>query len=337
MSLLLRIRRGLTFLAALFVASVVAHKATTGKGWIESVYFFVITASTVGYAEDSSVAPEVQLLTIAIILTSTVTVGYTIGLVIQSMVEGQMNRALGVRRMTREIEKLSGHTIICGYGRIGQTLAEDLRRRKTRFVVIDTAADVIRDASDDGCLAVTGDATDEETLRQAGIERAKTLVVALHGDAENVFLTLTARNLAPDIRIIARGEQPATEKKLRQAGADQVVLPAVIGARRMAALVTRPYAAEMMEHFASQERIDASLEEVTIPEGNQLAGQTVRDAGANQLHKLLIIGIRKHDGEMVFNPGADYRFDVGDTLILMGRHEDIQAFEAAYAISPDNA
>jgi voltage-gated potassium channel len=332
LSILPRIRRGLTILAALFFASVVGYKLLTGKGWLDAVYFFVITASTVGYGEESTVPPAVQLLTIAIILTSTVTVAYTIGLIIQSMLEGQINSALGVRRMTREIESLSGHTIICGYGRIGQTLAEDLTRRKMPFVIVDQHPEVVRDAAASGCLAVSGDATDEETLQQAGIVRAKTLVVALHGDAENVFLTLTARNLAPSLRIIARGEQPGTEKKLRQAGANQVVLPAVIGARRMAAMVTRPYAAEMMEHFTNHERIDAGLEELNLPATNPLIGQTVRELAARQRHNLLVIGIRKADGLMLFNPDPDYPFEPDDTLIVMGRQEDVDLFQKTYRL-----
>lgn len=332
MSILLRIRRGLTFLTALLVVSVVSIRLVTGKTWLESLYFFVITASTVGYTEQSTAPPAQQLLTIAIILISTLTVGYTIGLIVQAMVEGQMNRALGVRRMTREIEKLSGHTIICGFGRIGQALADDLRRHRVAFVVIDQAPDIIRDASDSGYLAVTGDATDEETLRQAGITRAKTLVVALHGDAENVFLTLTARNLAPELRIIARGELPTTEKKLKQAGADQVVLPPVIGARRMAALVTRPYATEMMEHFANHERIDATMEELTICDGSQLVGQSVRQVAARQRHNLLVIGIRQADGQMLFNPDPDHPFEPGDTMIVMGAQGDVQSFQQMHGL-----
>ncbi|MCA9239695.1 MAG: potassium channel protein, partial [Planctomycetales bacterium] len=309
MPLLIRIRRGLTLLAALCAVSVVGYKLLTGKSWLESIYFFVITASTVGYGEQSSVSPSVQLFTILMILCSAVVVAYTLGLIIQSLVEGQINLALGVLRMTREIEGLSNHTIICGYGRIGQTLAEDLIRRDVPFVIVDLNPDIIREANEHGCLAVTGDATDEDTLRQAGIQRAKTLVVALQGDAENVFLTLTARNLAPDLRIIARGEQPATEKKLRQAGADQVVLPAVIGARRMSALVTRPYTAEMLEHFANHERIDAGLEELTIPADCTLVGKSVRALAARQRHNLLVIGIRKADGAMLFNPDPDKPFE----------------------------
>lgn len=332
MSILLRIRRGLSALGVLLLVSVVSYRMLTGKSWLDSVYFFVITASTVGYSEESSATAPVQLLTIAIIATSSVVVAYTIGLIIQSMVEGQINLALGVMRMTREIQQMTGHTVICGYGRIGQTLAEELSLRKSEFVVVERDQDAAREAADAGYLVVAADATDEETLVEAGVPRAKTLIVALHGDAENVFLTLTARNLSPDLRIIARGELPSTEKKLRQAGANEVVLPAVIGARRMAAMVTRPYAAEMMDHFSNHERIDAGLEELTLPEGNGLVGQTVREVAARQRHNLLVVGIRRADGLMVFNPDPDSPLESSDTLIVLGNVQDIRTFQATHGL-----
>ncbi|MEM8864567.1 MAG: potassium channel protein [Planctomycetota bacterium] len=326
MSLLHQIRRGVAFLAAFAMISVGLHMAVTGEGLLDSIYFFVVTVSTVGYAEKSQAPAAVKLLNMGTILVGAIAVGYTINLVATSMIEGQIRQALGIQRMTREIKQLSGHTIICGFGRIGRTLAEEFGRRGKDFVIVDQDPDVVAGACDDNLLVVSGDATEEDTLLDAGIERAETLIVALRGDADCVFLTLTARNLNPQLKIIARGEQTATEVKLRQAGADQVVLPAVIGARRMAALVTRPHAAEMLEHFTNHEKIDANLEEITLPTGNALVGKTVRETAARQQHHLLVIGIRRSDGELLFNPTADCDFREGDTLIVMGRREDIEAF-----------
>jgi len=330
MSLLNRIRRGLTFLAVFCVVAVAAHMAVTGEGLLDSIYFFVVTVSTVGYAEKSQAAAEVKLLNIGTILVGTITVGYTLGLVVQSLVEGEIKRALGIKRMTQEIKQLSGHAIICGFGRIGQTLVDELRRRQRSFVVVDNDADVITMARENEMLVVAGDAMDEDVLQDAGIERAATLIVALPSDADNVFLTLTARNLNPDLRIIARGEQTGTEKKLRQAGADQVVLPAVIGARRIAALVTRPHAAAMLEHFTNHEKLDADLEELTIPEGSSLVGKTVRETAARQHHNLLIVGIRRSDGKFAFNPDPDSDFRAADTLVVMGKRADVETFRRDY-------
>lgn len=314
-------------MAGFFTVAVFAYKWLTGCSWLDAVYFFVITVSTVGYGEQSVLDTDEKLLTIAIILVGVVAVGYTVGLIVQSMVEGQINQALGVRRMEKEIDQLSGHAIVCGYGRIGKTIAAELARRKKKFVIVDQSDEIIEAAREDHLLVIHGDATDEEVLVHAGIARATTLVVALKNDADNVFLTLTARNLQPTLRIIARGEQSATEKKLRQAGADQVVLPAVIGGRRMAALVTRPNAAEMLEHFTNHEKIDVELEELRIVPDSPLVGSTVRDTASRERHNLLIVGIRRSGGQMVFNPAPEDLFEQGDTLVVLGKKDDVEAFQ----------
>ena len=332
MSLLHRIRRGLVVLAGVFAINICGRQLLIDESWLESLYITIVTVSTVGYGEQSSAEPAVQLLNIALIVVGTVAVGYTIGLIIQAMIAGQIDQALGVRRMTHEIEHLSGHTILCGYGRIGRILAIEFRQRGKPYVVVDSDSDVVANACEENELVVTGDATLEETLKEAGIERADTVVVALKNDAENVFLTLTARNLNPQLKIIARGEHVATEKKLLQAGADRVVLPAVIGAKRMAALVTRPHAAEMLEHFADHERIDAELEEITVVTGSELIGQSVRQAAARHRHNLLIVGIRRADGEMLFNPQPDEEFQPQDTLVVMGKRADIANFQQTYKL-----
>ncbi|QDT68344.1 Voltage-gated potassium channel Kch [Planctomycetes bacterium MalM25] len=337
MSLLLRIRRGVTFLGAFFVVAVTSYKWLHECSWLDAVYFFVITVSTVGYGEQSQFDSDEKIFTIAVILVGVISVGYTVGLIVQSMIEGQIDQALGARRMEQQIEQLSGHAIVCGYGRLGATISEELSRRKRAFVILDSDQEVVDAALEDGHLAIAGDATDEEVLKHACIDKAETIVIALRSDADNVFLTLTARNLNPSMRIIARGEQVATEKKLRQAGADQVVLPAVIGGRRMAALVTRPNAAEMLEHFTNHEKIDVELEELRIPQGSPLVGQTVRDTATRQRHNLLIVGIRRSGGTMVFNPDPDDEFEADDTLVVMGRVEDVQSFQRSQRLACENS
>ncbi|QDU90611.1 Voltage-gated potassium channel Kch [Pirellulimonas nuda] len=332
MPLLHRIRRCLLLMAGLFVLAIVARRQITGDGWLEAVYFFVITVTTVGYGERSVVGPVEQIYTIALILFGTTLVGYTIGLVLQAMFEGQIRRAMGLQRMTREISHIADHTIICGFGRMGKTLVDELKRRNKPFVVVDSDQESIVEACDEGLLAVHGDATDEDTLLAAGIERAKTLVVALRSDADNVFLTLTARNLSRSLRIIARGELLSTEKKLLQAGADRVILPAVIGARRIAQMVTRPHAADMLELVTDNQTLDAELEELSIGPGSPLTGKSVREAGTRQRHRVMIIAIRRSDGRMVFNPEPDELFCHDDTVIVMGKQPDVVAFQEAYKL-----
>lgn len=332
MTALARIRQALFALAAVFIIAVTGHRILTGGSWLSSVHYFVITVSGVGYSEVSDTPPELQLYSIFVILIGMFVVGYTITVLLQSMIEGQIYRALGIRRMTQEIEQLSGHTIICGLGRMGQTLAEEFAGREEPFVVIDGDSEKALAARADGMLIVTGDALEEESLIAAGIKRAKVFVAALHSDADNVFLTLTARNLNPQLRIISRGELPATEKKLRQAGADDVVLPAVIGARRMAAMVTRPHATELLDLMVSDKALRADLEEFTVGQDCPLTGQSIREVALQTNHHILLLGIRRPSGEMLFAPHADTKFTPGDSLIVLGKQGDLRLFRQAHGL-----
>jgi len=323
---LTKVRRGAFVLVGFSILSVVSHAWLTGETMLESVYWFVITISTVGYGERSTEPPAVMWSTIVIILVGVSLAAYVFGNFLQLLAQGAIERTLGVRRMHREIDQLYGHTIVCGYGRVGKTLSEELASRKVPFVVIEHQSDVVADSADSGYLFLTGDATDEDALLEAGVKRAASLVVALRSDADNVFLTLTARNLNPRVRIIARGEHPATEKKLLQAGADRVVMPAVLGARRMATMISHPHAAELIDLVTDHRALNAALEELQVPEESPWAGKSLRDAGTRIKHHLLVVALRRADGNMVFNPEADLVVQPGDTAIVMGKTQDIQNF-----------
>lgn len=320
-----RIRIGAMLLAAVLLAAVVGYR-TQGHSWIESIYMMVITISTVGYTEDSNVSTETQIFTILVIVFGISTVVYTFGGFMQMLTEGELDKALSTRRRTLGIERMSGHLIICGYGRLGQILAEDMDRRGREFVVIDRDADPLAEAQENEFLFVTGDATEEEVLTIAGVERAEMLVTCLPSDADNVFITLTARNLNPDIHIIARAEQRTTEKKLRQAGANRVVLPALAGARHMGRLVTSPSTADLMDLVVDQKFRDVELDEAKLAPDSPLVGVSVRDTQARSTHRLLVIAVKQACGELLVGPEADYVFQAGDVMIVMGRGEDIEAF-----------
>ena len=330
---LARIRRAATWIGGVFGISVVGHYCLHDSTWLESIFWTVVTVSTVGYSYDTpaNVGPAAQVLTIGVIVVGTLSVAYTVSVVLQALIEGQIEKAMGVRRMTRQIEQLSNHVIICGFGRIGQNLATRLDHQKVPFVVVELSADALSEAAAHQYLVLEGDATDEEVLRHAGITKAKTLVVALQSDADNVFLTLTARNMAPNLRILARGELPGTERKLRQAGANDVVLPAVIGAHRIADLIVRPHATDLLHRVGdANSSLEAVLEEIPVPAGSTLVGKTIRDAETHRRHRLLIVSVRRDDGGEVFNPDADYVFAEDDTLIAMGEPTDIELFRKAY-------
>ena len=226
------------------------------------------------------------------------------------VLEGEVNRALGSRRASKEIERLTGHVVICGFGRMGEIVAGELAGRGQPLVVLDKNPDQVALAVSLGHLAIHADATEEDSLVQAGVPRAKALVVALPSDADNVFITLTARNLSTQLQIIARGELRTTEKKLIQAGANRVVLPAAAGAMRMAAMLTRPSMVELIE----------------------LVGISVRDSQTRGRHGLLIVAIRRADDRLLFSPSADTVFQPEDTVIAMGKIEDIERFRGEYGV-----
>jgi len=326
-----RVRRGAIVLAVVFAAAVIAYRIA-GRGWLDAIYMVVITVSTVGYGEASVLRPGEQLLTIGVIVFGISAVVFTLGGFIQMTMEGEIGRVLSVGRTTRAIDRLNAHVILCGYGRIGQILAQELKAKGKSFVVLDNDPEAIADAQNQGHLVLLGDATEEEVLVAAGVERAECLVTALPNDAANVFITLTSRNLNRQLQIIARGEYQTTEKKLLQAGANRVVLPAAIGALRMAAIITRPSTIELMELVAGQSVLDVEVNEVTISSGSMLVGKTIVEAEARRRHGLLVVAVKQAIGNMIFNPGAEVIFQPGDIVIVMGRLEDIDRFRQDYKL-----
>ncbi len=287
-----RIRRGAIVLAMVLVAAVCGYR-WFGWSWLDALYMVVITMATVGYGEHSQLPPPQQAFTIVVILVGISAAVYTFGGFIQMMTEGEIEKVVGTRRMAREIGNLKDHVIVCGFGRIGQILADELSRHHHPFVVIDTSVERIEHARSLGYLAQVGDATEEEVLMAAGIARAKTLVTALPCDAANVFITLTSRNLNRSLQIIARGELQSTQKKLLQAGADRVVLPAATGALRMAAMITRPSTVELLELVAGKSVLDVEVDEVTIPAASPLVGKSVIATEARRKHGLLVVAVKR--------------------------------------------
>ena len=326
-----RIRLGAVVLVLILIAATVGYRLG-GLTWIESIYMVVITVSTVGYSEVPEMGPGLQAFTIVVIVLGISAVAYTVGGFIQLMAEGEINRALGLRRMTREIENLQKHIIICGFGRMGQILCEELKRHGEAFVVIDRDGERMVEAENLGYLTLNGDATEEDVLLSVGVKRAKSLITVLPSDTANVFIALTSRNLNQDLQIIARGVFPSAYKKLIQAGANRVVLPAAIGAQRIAAMVMRPSTVELMELFTGQNTMNVEIDEVVIGPESGLVEQSVQDVETQRRHGLLIVAVKRAAGELVFNPDADFTFQPDDTVIVMGRLQDIERFQEEYRV-----
>ncbi len=328
-----RIRLGGFILGAVFVSAVIGYRVIGGYSWLDAIWMVVITISTVGYGESPPALPvPVQLLTLVVIVMGITAAVYTFGGLIQMVLEGELEHVLGRRRMTKEILSLSGHTILCGYGRMGRNLARELRTQDRELVVIDTDSEAYTEATADGLLCVLGDATEESTLEYAGLERAGVLVSTFPNDAESVFITLTARDLNPDIRIIARAERESTEKKLSQAGADTIVMPTVVGARQMGRMITRPSTAQLIRLVDEASTVDVDLDELRVNKGCPLIGMTLDETAAHRKHKLLIVAIKSPDGTLKFNPEAKERIAEQDELMVIGHRDDIAKFRDRFAV-----
>ncbi len=324
-----RIRIG-SIIFGIVVATAVLGYCLLGRDPLDALYMVVITISSIGFTERSDLPAVEKGFTILVIIFGMSAAAYALGGVVQLMAEGEIARVLGLRRLTKEIERLSGHIIVCGFGRIGHFVAEELHRHGQRFVLVEHSAERVAEAENLGYLVLNGDAREEDVLEAVGVRRAKTLVTALNTDADNVFITLTSRELNPSLHIIARGELPSTRKKLLQAGADRVVLPAAIGAQRIAAMIIRPSTVELLELVTGRGVMDVALDELPIGQGSPIIDQTVQTIEARKRFSLLVVAVKRASGDMSFNPDEKLRFAVGDTIILMGRVEDIERFRGEY-------
>jgi voltage-gated potassium channel len=325
----------------LLLTLVIAVTGYVMAGWnlLDSIYMVVITIFGVGFGEMGPMTPQLRIFTMVVIIAGCTSVAYILGGFLQMITEGEIKRVLGVRRMMREIDTLKHHVIICGYGRIGQILARRMDEFGHPFVVIDNDSSRAAEAEAKGFLVRQGSATDENVLESVGIMRAKYLATVLPDDAANVFITLTARSLNPDLFILARGEYPSTERKLLQAGADRVVSPAAIGAHRMAHMITHPAALDFLEQDNGREtlnellsQIDVQVDELAITPGSNLVGATVGSVELRGKGTFIVVALRKADGSNIVHPDHELFMEEGDTLILMGHRGDIPKFAKHFAL-----
>lgn len=315
----LRLRIALVLLPALLLGGTVGYRLIEGMTWFQGFYMTLITVSTVGFGEIGELSQAGRAFTACLILAGVFLVAFSTAAFIESIVEGELAHYFGRRRLEREIAALQGHWIICGYGRMGALVAKEIRRSKNPppFVVMDQNLERIKHCEEDGNLYLMADATDEESLRMAGIERARGLVSLVASDAGNVFICLTARQMNPKLLIIARALEDRSTPKLRHAGANKVISPYQVGGHRLSQAVLQPAVADFLE-FAQSHDLLLEMEEARILEQSRLAGVDLRNANLRIELDLIVLAIRRPTGEMLFNPRADTRLQAGDTLIAMG-------------------
>jgi len=293
----------------------------------DALYMTVITISTVGFSEVHQISQAGRLFTILLVFFGVGFSLYIAAAVVQFMVEGRIRLILGRRRLEKKISRIKNHYIVCGYGRIGRVLCRNLKRKPFDLVVIEKNPELISAMDTDGVLYVSGDAADEENLLRAGIKRAKGLIAVLASDTDNVFLVLTARQLDPDLLIIARGSQEESKSKLRAAGANTVESPYDIGAASMAHRIIRPTVTSFLDLAFAHKRKDIQMEEIPVSASSDLVNVMLKDTGIRQKYNLIIIAIKKPGKSMLFNPSFEAIIEMGDTIIAVGEEINLQKLE----------
>lgn len=326
-----RLRAGLAGLLVVLVAGTAGYVAF-GYSVLDAVFQTVITITTVGFGEVRRFSQGQEIFTIVLILGGVGTAAYTFSVLVETLVEGQLAGEFGRRRMERQIRQMRDHVVLCGWGRVGGAIARYLRASDTEVVVVDISEQRVTTVSGP---AVCGDATNEDVLRAAGIDRARVLITALNADADNLYVTLTGRSMRPDLFIVARTASDSAVAKLLQAGADRVVNPQELGGIRMAAMAAQPHVAEFLEVVMHDGSLEFRLEQVEIPPGSPLAGQTLRSGRVHARTGVLVLALR-HPGEAFrTNPPPEAQIRAGDVLVVIGNAEQISALRSlALAAGP---
>ncbi len=288
----------------------------------DSLYMTVITLATVGFQEVHPLSLGGRIFTTTLILTGVGSFTFMVGSVAQLLVEGRLHKLLGRRRVQNKIAKLKGHYIICGYGRIGRVVANEILREGLPVVVVESSPECIKTLEEEGVLHVPGDATSDEVLTAAGISRAKSLITALTQEAANVYVVLTARQMNPDLFIISRADSETHIHRLELAGANRVVLPHTIGGLRMAQSVLRPTVISFLE-LAIRGGIDLQMEELLVSPTSELVNKDLIQSQIRPRFNLIVMGIKKRSGEMIFNPAPQAVIEAEDTLLAIGKKENL--------------
>ena len=304
---------------------VIGYMIIEGWSFLDSIYMTITTITTVGFDEVHPLSEAGRIFSIFLIIGGVGGALYILTTIVGYILEGQFGITMGRRRMKNKIARLKKHFILCGYGRVGEAIALTFSEEGTPFVVISKDEEHVAKAEKEGYLAILGDATSDDVLKEAGIERAYGLVSAVGSDTDNTFITLSAREARPDLFIEARSSNPESEGKLRRAGADRVISPHAIGGRRMAMLALRPAVVDFIDTVTSGRGRELHLETVDVVSGSPLTGQTMGQAKGRA--GVTALAIRKENGTLIANPPDEAIIEEGDRLIIIGTKQRLAALE----------
>lgn len=301
----------------------VGYVLIEGWSWTDSIYMTVITVSTVGFGEIRPLSPMGRIFTGAMIVMGVSTTAYAFSTMADLIVSGEFRSLIWRKRMQNRIDKMSGHFIVCGYGRVGEQVVNELLANNVPLVVIEMLASQGPDLEDLGVIPVEGNATDDAALTRAGIERASGICCCLPNDSDNVYVALTARSLSPNLTIISRANSHVSDRKLQIAGVDHVINPYVTSGRRMARQLIHPNILEFMDVVMHRGEIDILIEDIAISERSPLRDMTIAETEVRKRLGANILAVRRPDGETFVNPGVEFALRSGDTLIALGTPEQL--------------
>ncbi|HLV37821.1 potassium channel protein [Xanthomarina sp.] len=326
-----KIYTAIVLLILLLSAGVIGFRVLSQLSWIDALYMTVITITTVGFGEVQPLDESSKLFTVFLILTSVVIVGYAISVITEYILSKNNFEGLKQRKMQKKIDSLKNHIIICGHGRNGKQAAKKLMAYDKKFVIIELNKELAEKHQNDDFPFVIGNANEDETLLQAGIERATTLISALPNDADNLFVVLSSRQLNSKMNIISRASQETSNKKLKLAGANNVILPDKIGGDHMASLVVVPGLLEFIDNLSIVGKSNINIEEIAVEElYNTSEIKTIRDLDLRNKTGCSIIGFKNAQGEYIINPEAELKLEPGSKIIVLGRPEQIQKLNSLY-------
>ena len=314
-----------TLLVSVVLLGTAGYVMLEGWSWFDAFYTTVTTITTVGGGEPGPMNVAGKWWTIAVVAFGFGVLTYTVLALVAYVIEGHLGEQFGARRMRRRVAKMQDHFILCGFGRVGREIARDFTAEKMPFVVVDINPDSLERAAAQGFTVMKGNAADVGTLQAAGIDRARGLVTAVDDDADNIYVTLSARVLKPDLFIVARANAEDAERKIRLAGANRVISPYTIGGRRMASLAMRPTAVEFVDTVLSANNGQLLLEDLTIRAGSAWIGRALVELFPHD-DEAFVLAL-KRDGEMRFRPAASTELKSGDELVAAGPPEAIRALE----------
>ncbi len=302
---------------------------TVIEGWegLDALYMTVITLTTVGFQEIHPLSRAGRIFTMFLIISGVGFFFYFLGNITGMVVKGTLKDVFGRRKLEKEISHIQGHYMVCGFGRIGRTVTQLLKEKPMEVVVIEKDPQYIPLFQEKKILYVLGEATLEENLLKAGINRAKGLVAAASSDADNVYITLTARGLNPDLFILARAAEESSILKLTRAGADKVISPYDIGARRMANTILRPTVIDFIELAVHNRNLDLQMEELIVGKNSEIKEATLMESAIRKDYDLIVVAIKKKSGEMIFNPSSQAKIQEGDTLVALGDRNNLNRLE----------